>query len=1229
MGDWIVRCWVAGLLLVAAVHCAVESKSDNGLCIFEEQPEDKRSPGVYHPLEHCDAAPVLQHYMEITQACQTSSSQRRDRRESFLFQMNYSHGEMRFFFDLLAKSLNETSDLVKEIERISKADEPGMGDLERKFFFYSLEAGQIKDALFAYLVMPNQLSPAEIITTVNSTPALNEAILLNVLFFVRSVPGKARRLEFYKAMKPMVLRPKNVQFYMYLLYSTDVFPIVKQTTDFQEYYTDIITPFVKRFKDFIIMADFTEFLWVENRFPNYFAHTIPLLTEFSKTEWTTQVKHVPLFDQVNSLRSLSNQLTMCERIIANIVKHDIPDGQADRSGTLLTSLAYRVSKLQKALEAAGSDPQLMQRLTALKNSFKMHKKQPKRRVGEMAGWNFVRVALPIVLILINGRHSFGSDDPFQDEPNQCVIHVGDGVLKSLRDTMQNALPCDGLWSNLMLQYRYTRQNLSDCQEREGVASTPEPSTTFCQVLLDDAQRQVEQERRKFGAEMDQKLQEIQQAVLAHQTATEVLKHNLTLLRDQRRTLHLELLMTNIGVGDSEQALRYYQRVSDGGKQTTRLHQAIVQSMYREAKHQNERVVNLIEFVQKLSPSRTKLELYALIKEQVLKRAKQRNSYVAAMLGLEARMLLRGESANTKLQYEHVEKDLLGPLEQRWKDQIAAGNYSEVVEYATKQPQSFANLQTSLAHVDPRSWLTVNFENLVKYPNSLPLGEQRLEAFGVILQQVYERNRNNSSQYLLKMAAQIDIFEKVLQNYPGRCDGSHNNTGTTDDDSNFEHLAKGAKGTLSEDIGYVLYSALGSFYIPSCIMVFVYIRIYFAAKARARRGIRKKPLKPPSEQDTSFTRNAGTVPMPSLPSASNNNNQSAAHQPAHHSVSQIATIEPPPRGATGSAAPSTPMPIPVVTCDFASDMSTSEAATAEQDNHGPGQHHHHPPHAEPKDTLKVQAPPAPLSMQQQQQQQRNSNNGISSELAVSTSGTAARGRALSVGIDTDMVSEFDPSSSDSGVISRCAVVKPLKFRLCQPIFGKGKAKARQAGQPAGRGNHCTTQPMLAGSGAEGAGTGGSGAGSGAGSGGGPPAAGISQLIAAKQTDSTCSELEPALPKPKPRDPEKEKRRIARKKEKRATLILGLIMGSFIACWLPFFFLYILVPICPSCSIPDSAFSLAFWLGYMNSALNPAIYTIFNKDFRRAFRRILFNIEKATERAIGGAQLGGGYRGGYMR
>ena len=96
-------------------------------------------------------------------------------------------------------------------------------------------------------------------------------------------------------------------------------------------------------------------------------------------------------------------------------------------------------------------------------------------------------------------------------------------------------------------------------------------------------------------------------------------------------------------------------------------------------------------------------------------------------------------------------------------------------------------------------------------------------------------------------------------------------------------------------------------------------------------------------------------------------------------------------------------------------------------------------------------------------------------------------------------------------------------------------------------------------------------------------------------------------------EREKKRLARQKERRATLILGLIMGSFIACWLPFFMIYLIGPVCPICDdgcaecvccVPASLFSIAFWLGYSNSALNPVIYTVFNKDFRKAFKKILF-------------------------
>ncbi|UYV71680.1 ADRA2B [Cordylochernes scorpioides] len=83
----------------------------------------------------------------------------------------------------------------------------------------------------------------------------------------------------------------------------------------------------------------------------------------------------------------------------------------------------------------------------------------------------------------------------------------------------------------------------------------------------------------------------------------------------------------------------------------------------------------------------------------------------------------------------------------------------------------------------------------------------------------------------------------------------------------------------------------------------------------------------------------------------------------------------------------------------------------------------------------------------------------------------------------------------------------------------------------------------------------------------------------------------------------RRKVAKARERRAVLILGLIMVSFILAWLPFFLLYVTGALCIHC-IPETAFDVAFWLGYCNSAFNPIIYTIFNRDFRRAFRKILF-------------------------
>lgn len=75
-----------------------------------------------------------------------------------------------------------------------------------------------------------------------------------------------------------------------------------------------------------------------------------------------------------------------------------------------------------------------------------------------------------------------------------------------------------------------------------------------------------------------------------------------------------------------------------------------------------------------------------------------------------------------------------------------------------------------------------------------------------------------------------------------------------------------------------------------------------------------------------------------------------------------------------------------------------------------------------------------------------------------------------------------------------------------------------------------------------------------------------------------------------------------KEKKAARQLGVIMGAFFACWIPYFTLFPIIAFCDGC-IPDRMHMAATWLGYLNSALNPVIYPLCNQHFRKAFSRML--------------------------
>lgn len=76
-----------------------------------------------------------------------------------------------------------------------------------------------------------------------------------------------------------------------------------------------------------------------------------------------------------------------------------------------------------------------------------------------------------------------------------------------------------------------------------------------------------------------------------------------------------------------------------------------------------------------------------------------------------------------------------------------------------------------------------------------------------------------------------------------------------------------------------------------------------------------------------------------------------------------------------------------------------------------------------------------------------------------------------------------------------------------------------------------------------------------------------------------------------------------KERKAALMVGILIGVFVLCWIPFFITELINPLC-SCDIPPIWKSIFLWLGYSNSFFNPLIYTAFNKNYNNAFRNLFF-------------------------
>ena len=356
-----------------------------------------------------------------------------------------------------------------------------------------------------------------------------------------------------------------------------------------------------------------------------------------------------------------------------------------------------------------------------------------------------------------------------------------------------------------------------------------------------------------------------------------------------------------------------------------------------------------------------------------------------------------------------------------------------------------------------------------------------------------------------------------------------------------------KCALSSEKGYVAYSALGSFYIPLIVMIVVYVKIYFAARSRARRNLKKKSRRSGAEaaalkkhqQKMSISIE---VPLKStatsliLPAVADETTwvdyettcwEQAEEQESLDTYNKLVVRD-------DSRQPLTDDASNVFMC---SSIATSPMSPIEINGSvgfeklSNGQCSNHQTYNE----VKLSNSPERCQWLLKQQQHQNQADIkamqplISNELLDKSMLQGSSQRSVTAGGATNSKTRNNAHKSK---LTREYIMSALKVRRT--------------------GNELTT--------------------------------------ATKAVPSIEEERQRA------------KRQLAKQRERRATIVLGIVMVTFTLCWLPFFITYPIATFA-ELKVPAQLFAVFFWAGYCNSAMNPLIYTIFNREFRHAFQRVL--------------------------
>ncbi|XP_058064374.1 uncharacterized protein LOC131214046 [Anopheles bellator] len=383
-------------------------------------------------------------------------------------------------------------------------------------------------------------------------------------------------------------------------------------------------------------------------------------------------------------------------------------------------------------------------------------------MGRRTGHRLSAALLGWALLLWGGSER-GVEGQFQNVPNQCTVQVGGDLMKQLgRMTEGRQLTCDNTWTTLLLTFHETRKNLTGCLEREQRNANDEPSTTFCQTLLDDAKRQAQQERAKLSADADRNAQAVQLDLNKVRDDARKVQAELDVVKRAQREYCLELVVTNIGIGDAKQAHKYHTLYTQGQPADRTAYEEMVQFVYRKVEYQNVRVGYMLDFARQLNDANMRLLIYERLHEQMLKRpniAEQEG--LAVVLAFDALDATTDAPALTA-QLQALYMKAFDPVIKRWKQQLTVGEWRAVALFGQAYPAYFKRIQTQLMTVDANVWKTMDFPKFLLTINTIPSSDIRLESFRLVFEQVKRYNKDNPDTHLKALARETEVFERFIE-----------------------------------------------------------------------------------------------------------------------------------------------------------------------------------------------------------------------------------------------------------------------------------------------------------------------------------------------------------------------------------------------------------------------------------------------------------------------------------